>query len=172
MAQLTTQPSYTWGVSMFTRSPSAGSNMPEPRTAPRTSTNSIINSPSTGEKSVIGNDLKIIGQGLKIISRGVLQVDGEIEGDVMAVEVVVGGKGIVSGKGAGQKGGVRGAGSGGGWGETGALQASSQGGGDNHTIAFAVEQGARFDGRSRRARGEADLLAVVDARGTAQPTEV
>jgi hypothetical protein len=32
---------------------------------------------------VIGNDLKIIGQGLRIISRGVLQVDGEIEGDVM-----------------------------------------------------------------------------------------
>jgi hypothetical protein len=29
-----------------------------------------ITAPSSGEKSVIGNDLKIIGQGLKIISRG------------------------------------------------------------------------------------------------------
>src|SRR5215831_17872686 len=66
-------------------------------TAPRTSTNSVINSPSTGEKWVIGNDLKIIGQGLKIISRGVLQVDGEIEGDVQAAEVVVGEKGKVTG---------------------------------------------------------------------------
>ena len=34
-----------------------------------------------------------MGQGLKIIGRGVLQVDGEIEGDVQAAEVIVGGKG-------------------------------------------------------------------------------
>ena len=37
---------------------------------------------SSGEKSVIGNDLRILGQGLKIVCRGVLQVDGEVEGDV------------------------------------------------------------------------------------------
>ena len=157
---------------MFTRSPSAGPNMPEPRTAPRTSTNSVINSPSSGEKSVIGNDLKIIGQGLKIISRGVLQVDGEIEGDVMAVEVVVGEKGKVSGMVAGQQVVVRGTVSGVVCGKTVALQASSQVEGDIHHMSFAVEQGARFDGRSRRARGEADLLAVAEGRGTVQATEV
>ena len=53
--------------------------------------------PETNEKSVIGNDLKIIGQGLKIIGRGVLQVDGEIEGDVHAAEVIVGERGQVTG---------------------------------------------------------------------------
>jgi len=164
--------SYTWGTSMFTRSPSAGPNIPEPRTAPRTSTNSVINSPSTGEKSVIGNDLKIIGQGLKIISRGVLQVDGEIEGDVMAVEVVVGEKGKVSGMVAGQQVVVRGTVSGVVCGKTVALQASSRVEGDIHHMSFAVEQGAQFDGRSRRARGETDLLAVAEGHGTAQATEV
>jgi hypothetical protein len=50
--------------------------------------------PESNEKSVIGNDLKIIGQGLKIVGRGILQVDGEIEGDVQAAEVIVGEKGI------------------------------------------------------------------------------
>jgi hypothetical protein len=35
--------------------------------------------------------------GLKIISRGILQVDGEIEGDVQAGEVIVDEKGKASG---------------------------------------------------------------------------
>jgi Polymer-forming cytoskeletal len=55
------------------------------------------------DKSIIGNDLRIIGQGLKIISRGVLQIDGEIEGDVQAAEVIVGELGKVSGLVAGQQ---------------------------------------------------------------------
>jgi hypothetical protein len=64
--------------------------------------------PESSEKSVIGNDLKIIGQGLKIIGRGVLQVDGEIEGDVQAAEVIVGEKGQVTGMVAGRQVVVRG----------------------------------------------------------------
>jgi cytoskeletal protein CcmA (bactofilin family) len=60
-----------------------------------------------------------MGQGLKIISRGMLQ----IEGDVMAVEVVVGEKGRVSGMVAGQQVVVRGTVSGVVCGKTVALQA-------------------------------------------------
>jgi cytoskeletal protein CcmA (bactofilin family) len=163
---------YTLGISMFTRSSSAGPPPLGPRTTTPNITNSVINSPSTGEKSVIGNDLKIIGQGLKIISRGLLQVDGEIEGDVMAVDVVVGEKGKVSGMVAGQQVVVRGTVSGVVCGKAVALQASSQVEGDIHHMSFAIEQGAQFEGRSRRARGEADLLAVAEGDGTAQPTEV
>ena len=59
---------------------------------------------------MIGNDLKIMGQGLKIIGRGVLQVDGEIEGDVQAAEVIVGEKGQVTGMVAGRQVVVRGEG--------------------------------------------------------------
>ena len=65
-------------------------------------------SPPSSERSVIGNDLKIIGQGLKIIGRGVLQVDGEIEGDVQGAEVIVGERGKVTGMVAGQQVIVRG----------------------------------------------------------------
>jgi cytoskeletal protein CcmA (bactofilin family) len=132
----------------------------------------ILSTPSTAEKSVIGNDLKIMGQGLKIISRGILQVDGEIEGDVMAAEVVVGEKGKVTGKVAGQQVVIRGTVSGIICGKTVALQASSQVEGDIHHMSFAIEQGAQFEARSRRARGESDLLAVVNARGTAPATDV
>jgi cytoskeletal protein CcmA (bactofilin family) len=156
----------TSGVSMFTRNSSAAPKLLGPHSP--AATENAITAPSTGEKSVIGNDLKIVGQGLKIISRGILQVDGEIEGDVMAAEVVVGEKGKVTGLVAGQQVVIRGTVSGVICGKTVALQASSQIEGDIHHMSFAIEQGARFDGRSRRARGEPDLLAVVDARGTTQ----
>ena len=155
---------------MYTRSSSATPKPLDPRTPP-TSTNSAITAPSSGEKSFIGNDLKIVGQDLKIISRGILQVDGEIEGDVMAAEVVVGENGRVTGMVAGQQVVVRGEVSGVICGKTVALQASSQVEGDIHHMSFAIEQGAQFEGRSRRARGETDLLAVVDARGTVRSTD-
>ena len=110
---------------MFTRNSSAELKALEPRTARPNAAQSSIGAPSSGEKSVIGNDLKIIGQGLKIISRGMLQVDGEIEGDVQAAEVIVGEKGQVSGMVAGRQIVVRGKVSGVVCGQTVALQASS-----------------------------------------------
>ena len=160
---------------MFTRSPSGEPKTLEQRSTRPAGTNGAhpsISAPSSGEKSVIGNDLKIIGQGLKIISRGILQVDGEIEGDVQAAEVIVGEQGQVSGMVAGRQVVVRGKVSGVICAQAVALQASSQVDGDVHHMSFAIEQGARFEGRSRRAKGEADLLAVVEQRATATSTSV
>ena len=96
---------------MFTRSSSVEPKTLDTRTTRSAGANGAqlaISPPSSGEKSVIGNDLKIIGQGLKIIGRGLLQVDGEIEGDVQAVEVIVGERGKVTGMVAGQQVVVRG----------------------------------------------------------------
>ena len=154
---------------MFTRSSS-----PEPPAfdPPTTRAQRPISAPSTGEKSVIGNDLKIGGVGLKILSRGILQVDGEIEGDVQAAEVIVGEKGKVTGMVAGRQVVVRGKVSGVVLGQTVALQASSQVEGDIHHMSFLIEQGALFEGRSRRAKSEADLIAFVEQRATAQSTGV
>jgi cytoskeletal protein CcmA (bactofilin family) len=160
---------------MFTRSSSVEPKTLEQRTSRPGGANGVqrsIDTPSSGEKSVIGNDLKIIGQGLKIISRGILQVDGEIEGDVQAAEVIVGEQGRVTGMVAGQQVVVRGRVSGVVCGKSVALQASSQVDGDIHHMSFAIEQGAQFEGRSRRAKAESDLNAVVDGRGTGHPTGV
>jgi len=159
---------------MFTRNPATEPKPLESRTTRPNGANGqagpqpSISAPSSGEKSVIGNDLKIIGQGLKIISRGILQVDGEIEGDVQAAEVIVGEKGQVSGMVAGRQVVVRGTVSGVICAQTVALQASSHVDGDIHHMSFAIEQGAHFEGRSRRAKGESDLVAVLDRSGTVQ----
>ena len=161
------------GAFMFTRNSSVEPQTLEQRTTRPTGGTGVersITAPSSGEKSVIGNDLKIIGQGLKIISRGMLQVDGEIEGDVQAAEVIVGEKGKVTGMVAGRQIVVRGTVSGVICGQTVALQASSQVDGDIHHMSFAIEQGAHFEGRSRRAKSAEDLLAVVEGRGSGQPT--
>jgi cytoskeletal protein CcmA (bactofilin family) len=154
---------------MFTRSSAAEPQTLEPRTTrPTGAVQPTIGTPSSGEKSVIGNDLKIIGQGLKIIGRGILQVDGEIEGDVHAAEVIVGEKGQVTGMVAGRQVVVRGKVSGVICGQTVALQASSRVDCDIHHMSFAIEQGAFFEGRSRRAKSQADLVAVVDGRDAGQ----
>src|SRR6185437_9164252 len=130
-----------WGVFMRTRSPApatVGANSGvQHRTGPTDS----------GDKSIIGNDLRIIGQGLKIISRGILQIDGEIEGDVQAAEVIVGEQGKVSGLVAGQQVLVNGKVSGAICAKSVTLQSTSEVEGDIHHIAFAIEQGAVFEGR-------------------------
>ena len=151
---------------MFTRSSSAeattlnGANGSQQRAS----------RPDSTEKSVIGNDLKIIGQGLKIIGRGILQVDGEIEGDVQAAEVIIGDKGKVTGMVAGHQVIVRGKVSGVVCGKTVALQASANVTGDVHHMSLLIEQGALFDGRSRRAAGEQALNAIVDGTTGQQPS--
>ena len=138
---------------MFTRS-----SPPEPRNKSRSAATSANRFSAHGaestEKSVIGNDLKITGQGLMIVGRGVLQVDGEIEGDVQAAEVIVGEKGQVTGMVAGRQVVVRGKVSGIVCGRTVARQASSKVDGDIHHMSLLIEQGAVFEGRSRRAKSE------------------
>ena len=118
-----------------------------------------------GERSVIGNDLTILGQGLKIIGRGVLQIDGNLSSDVQATEVIVGEKGKVTGMVAGQQVIVQGEVAGSICAKSVTLQATSNVEGDVHHMALSVEQGAKFEGRSRRASGEADLNAVMDRDG-------
>jgi cytoskeletal protein CcmA (bactofilin family) len=140
----------------------------EPRTARPNRVNGAqpsVSAGPSGEKSVIGNDLKIIGQGLKIIGRGTLQVDGEIEGDVQAVEVIIGEQGKVTGMVAGQQVVVRGKVSGVVCAKNVALQASSDVQGDVHHMSFAIEQGAVFEGRSRRAVDESALNSVIEGKG-------
>jgi cytoskeletal protein CcmA (bactofilin family) len=155
---------------MFTRTSSSDPKKLAPRKTNGSDANSGLfsaDTPATADKSVIGNDLKIIGQGLKIIGRGVLQVDGEIEGDVQGAEVIVGEKGKVTGMVAAQNVIVRGKVSGVVCGRTIALQASSHVEGDVHHMSLAIEQGAMFEGRSRRAANEGALNSVVEGRGAA-----
>jgi cytoskeletal protein CcmA (bactofilin family) len=119
-----------------------------------------------GVRSVIGGDLTILGQGLKIIGRGVLQIDGNLSSDVQAMEVIVGRKGKVTGMVAGQQVSIEGQVAGTNCARSVTLQASSSVECDVHHLSLSVEQGARFEGRSRRASSEGDLNAVMESGGS------
>ena len=151
---------------MFTRTSSDEPHPRELRPTNPSRTNAVQHraGPSESGKSVIGNDLRIIGQGLKIISQGVLQIDGEIEGDVRAAEVIVGEQGKVTGMVAGKEVVIWGHVSGVICGKTVALQASSVVEGDIYHMSFTIQQGAKFDGSSRNAADEVVLNAVMDAK--------
>jgi cytoskeletal protein CcmA (bactofilin family) len=108
-------------------------------------------------------------QGLKIISQGTLQVDGEIEGDVGGVEVIIGEQGKVTGTVAAERVIVRGRISGVIRGATVALQASSRVEGDIHHMSLAIEQGAEFDGRCRRPSDPSELNLKHEAPPSPPP---
>jgi cytoskeletal protein CcmA (bactofilin family) len=151
---------------MFTRNSQAEPQALEPvdANAVRTTPQQPRQRPAeAGANSVIGNDLKIIGQGLKIISQGTLQVDGEIEGDVGGAEVIIGEMGKVTGTVAAQRVIVRGRISGVIRGASVTLQSSSHVEGDIHHMSLAIERGAEFDGRCRRAADAKGLTVDLGA---------
>jgi cytoskeletal protein CcmA (bactofilin family) len=144
---------------------SMASNPDLPRTRHIAGAERITAKPATeNDKSVIGNDLKITGQEVKIICRGTLQVDGEIQGDIEAVEVIIGESGQITGMVAGQQVTVRGVASGVICAKTVVLEGTARVEGDIHHMALAIGQGALFQGRSRRAASEADLEAIVHGK--------
>jgi cytoskeletal protein CcmA (bactofilin family) len=113
--------------------------------------------------SVIGRDLTIIGSGLKIVSRGVLQVDGEVQGDVMGEKIVIGQTGKVTGLVNAAEILVHGAVFGTIKAVDVKLAASAVVEGDLYHQTFALEQGASFEGRSRRAANRDDLVPDLAA---------
>jgi cytoskeletal protein CcmA (bactofilin family) len=136
------------------RNPGAGLGVSQPPPQPQRRSGPIK---SSGNLSVISNDLKIIGQGLRIISQGTLQVDGEVEGDVVGSEVIIGELGKVTGTVAAEQVTVRGRISGAIRAVTVTLQSSSHVEGDIHHMSLAIEQGAAFDGRCRRPTDASEL---------------
>jgi cytoskeletal protein CcmA (bactofilin family) len=107
---------------------------------------------STSGMSVISEDLTILGQDVRVVSKGKIRVDGEIQGDVLGTEVVIGdiGKvaGVVSAKTVTVFGSILGT-------IRGArvlLEAGAKVEGDVHHQTLSVHEGAQFEGRVRRAR--------------------
>ena len=86
-----------------------------------------------------------------------LQVDGEVQGDIQAIEVIIGERGQVTGMVAGQQVTVRGIASGVICAKTVVLEASARVEGDIHHMALSIAQGAVFEGRSRRVASESEL---------------
>lgn len=97
--------------------------------------------------SIIGPDLVITGN---LISKGEVQVDGAVQGDIHGSHVIVGPNATISGGIVAEEVVVRGHVIGSVRGKRVMLQASSQVEGDIYHNALSIEQGAMFEGKSRR----------------------
>ena len=115
--------------------------------------------------SIISNDLTIMGQDLKIISKGALKVDGEIQGEIRGVDIIVSENGKVTGTISAQSVIIDGK-------VMGTVQAAmvtlrkkAHVEGDVHHTSLTIEEGAIFDGRSRRHEDAAELAPQLDVQG-------
>lgn len=110
--------------------------------------------------SIIGEDLTVTGN---IVSKGEVQIEGEVQGDIHCTSLVIGDKAQVSGGVVADDVVVRGSVSGSIRGIRVTLQSSSHVEGDVFHESLAIEQGAFFEGKSRRAD---EPTAVTQDRGS------
>ena len=116
--------------------------------------------------SIIGPDLTIMGN---LISAGEVQVDGEVQGDLHGTHVVIGEKARITGGIMAQEIVVRGHVMGSIRGDKVMLQASSHVEGDVHHQTLSIEQGAYFEGKSRRSDDPLGEVARPVMPGEAPP---
>jgi len=97
--------------------------------------------------SIIGEDLTVIGN---VASKGEIQVDGEIQGDIDCGSLLLGDKAQINGSVRAEDVVVRGKVTGSVRGLRVTLQSQSHVEGDIYHQSLAIEQGAYFEGKSRR----------------------
>jgi cytoskeletal protein CcmA (bactofilin family) len=118
-----------------------------------------------GSASIIGTDLTITGN---LESKGEVQVDGEVQGDIRAQRIVIGERARITGSLIAEEVVVRGSVQGSIRGNSVTFQASSRIEGDVFHKSLAIEQGAFFEGKSRRSD---DPMSVQrSAAGLPPPT--
>lgn len=108
--------------------------------------------------SIIGPDLMIHGN---LTSKGQVQIDGEVQGDIRGTHVIVGERARITGGIFADEVIVRGHVMGSIRGRRVMLQAQSHVEGDIYHQSLAIEQGAYFEGKSRRS--EDPFASPIDA---------
>jgi len=124
----------------------SGGESPSPLTE-RTPSYARSSAPTKMVPSIIGEDLIITGN---VDSKGEIQVDGEIRGDVHCGSLLLGDKSTITGSVIAEDIVVRGKVIGSVRGLRVTLQAQSHVEGDIYHQSLAIEQGAYFEGKSRR----------------------
>ena len=107
----------------------------------------VVRGSDRNAPSVIGPDLTINGN---LVSKGEVQIDGEVQGDIHGTYVVIGEKARITGGIIAEEVVVRGHVMGSLRGKRVMLQSSSHVEGDVYHQSLAIEQGAFFEGKSRR----------------------
>lgn len=122
--------------------------------------------PISANGSVIGKDLRIAGEKIVITSQGRLQFDGEIVGDLVGREIVIGETAVVSGSIAADMVEVRGRVNGTIRGANVTLKPSAHVEGDILHQVLSIAEGAQFDGRVRRAENPDDVKPPLGPSNT------
>ena len=130
--------------------PRSAPNVPPPQPSSTLGTRmpvSPLRAGGGGAPSVIGPDLLINGN---LVSKGAVQIDGEVQGDIHGTHIIVGEKAKITGGIVAEEVVVRGHVAGSIRGKRVLLQTSSHVEGDIYHQTLAIEQGAFFEGKSRR----------------------
>lgn len=127
----------------------ARSAPPLPPSGPMPAATGLVGRPASSKasQSQIGSDLTIIGN---LVSKGEVHIDGEVQGDLHAANIVVGESARITGGIVADEVIVRGTVMGSIRGKRVVLQSSSKVEGDIFHSQLAIEQGAFFEGKSRR----------------------
>lgn len=107
--------------------------------------------------SVIGPDLTITGN---LISKGEVQIDGIVEGNIHGSHVIVGESASITGGIISEEVVIRGHVMGSIRSKRVMLQSTSQVDGDIYHQALSIEQGAMFEGKSRRSNDDPRTIAL------------
>ena len=134
---------------------------------PRSAFLPVTKSEPSRNVSIIGADLTIAGN---LICKGEVQVDGVVEGDIEGSNVVIGEGAVVTGNIAADEVIVRGHVIGTVHGRRVMLQTTSQVEGDVFHQSLSIEQGAMFEGKSRRSNEDPRTLLKRHAE-TAEPSQ-
>lgn len=140
----------------------AGLQMPAP---PMTQASMHMESGPVHEvehESIIGNDLSIEGQSITIRCKGSLRVNGNIQADLHSRNLVVGEEAIINGSIAADRVDVLGRVNGAIYGAQVTLHQTSYVEGDIHSRSLSIENGASFDGRSRKVTNVAEITPQLE----------
>ena len=163
---------------MFTKKPDMpGGEMPKPlapmpmqsspsgaMTRPIAVSNASNSSASGGSvASVIGTDLHVIGN---LQSKGEIQIEGQVQGDLLASRIVIGPNAKITGGLVADDIVVHGTVQGSIRGLRVTLQSNSRVEGDVFHQSLAIEQGAYFEGNSRRSENPKEMQAKSGAPPT------
>lgn len=134
----------------------------EPPTIPLASNAS---QPANSEDSVIGKDVTIDGDSITIRCKGSLRVNGNIQADLHCKELVVGDQALIKGSIAADKVNIFGHINGAILGANVVLHSTAKVDGDIHSQYLQMEQGASFDGRSRKVNDPAEVAPQLEPDG-------
>ena len=141
-------------------------NSPTPALGTRPS-NASLRTGLQSAPSIIGPDLLIAGN---LISKGQVQIEGEVQGDIHCTHVVVGERALITGGIIADEVVIRGHVMGSVRGKRVILQTSSHVEGDVYHNTLAIEQGAFFEGKSRRTSDPtAGMIRPAPAAGETTP---